>query len=311
MEWDDMAARRLSTRELRMFLAVARSGSMAKAAKTLATSQPAISKAIADMEHNLGVRLLDRSPQGVEPTQYGRALIKCGNAVFDELRQGIKEIEFLADPTVGELRIGCSEAFAAGPLVPIIDRLSRRHPRTAFHVETADAGTLCRELSRRNVELVIARIFGPFAQENMTAEILYDDPLVVVASKANAWTRRNKIELSDLANERWTTLPQDSLSWSLVVDAFRASGLEPPRARVMTRSLHLRNRLLATGRFLAVLSQSALRFAGKHPPLKVLPVELPSTRGTTGIITLKNRTLSPLARLFIEHTRAVAKEIAR
>ena len=63
MEWDDKAARRLGTRELRMFLAIARSGSMAKAAKTLATSQPAISKAIADMEHNLGVRLLDRSPQ--------------------------------------------------------------------------------------------------------------------------------------------------------------------------------------------------------------------------------------------------------
>ena len=309
MEWDDKAARRLSTRELRMFLAVAHSGSMAKAAKTLATSQPAISKAIADMEHNLGVRLLDRSPQGVEPTQYGRALIKCGNAVFDELRQGLKEIEFLADPTVGELRIGCSEPFAAGPLVPVIDRLSRQHPRIAFHVETADATTLYGELRKRNVELVIARTFGPVA-EDMTAEILYDDPLVVVASKAHPWTRRHKIKLSDLANEHWAMLPQESLSWSLLVDAFRASGLEPPRARVMTRSLHLRNRLLATGRFLAVLSQSALRFASKHPPLKVLPVELPMTRGATGIITLKNRTLSPLARLFIERTRAVAKQIA-
>src|SRR5262245_29612905 len=104
MEWDDKAVRRLSTRELRMFLAVAHSGSMAKAAKALATSQPAISKAIADMEHNLGVRLLDRSPQGVEPTQYGRALVKCGLAVFYELKQGINEIGFLADPTAGELK---------------------------------------------------------------------------------------------------------------------------------------------------------------------------------------------------------------
>src|SRR4051794_15698029 len=103
MEWDDKSARRLSTRELRMFLAVARSGSMSKAAKTLATSQPAISKAIADMEHNLGVRLLERSPQGVQPTQYGRALVKCGNAVFNEIKQGIDEIAFLADPTAGEL----------------------------------------------------------------------------------------------------------------------------------------------------------------------------------------------------------------
>jgi hypothetical protein len=56
-----------------------------------------------------GVRLLDRSPQGIEPTIYGRALLKCGTAVFDDLQQGVKEIEFLADPSAGELSIGCSE----------------------------------------------------------------------------------------------------------------------------------------------------------------------------------------------------------
>src|SRR5438477_11938467 len=106
MEWDDLTARRLSTRELRIFLAVVHSRSMAKAAKTVGTSQPAISKAIADMEHSLGVRLLDRSSQGVEPTQYGRALVQCGIAVFNELKQGINEIGFLADPAGGELRIG-------------------------------------------------------------------------------------------------------------------------------------------------------------------------------------------------------------
>src|SRR5437764_523485 len=93
-----MTARRLSTRELRIFLAVVHSRSMAKAAKTVGTSQPAISKAIADMEHSLGVRLLDRSPQGVEPTQYGRALVKCGLAVFKELNKGINDIALLPCP---------------------------------------------------------------------------------------------------------------------------------------------------------------------------------------------------------------------
>src|SRR5262245_62745126 len=134
-----------------MFLAVALSGSMAKAAKTLATSQPAISKAIADMEHNLGVRLLDRSSQGVEPTQYGRALIKCGTVVFDELKQGINEIGFLADPTVGELRIGCPDPIAAGLVSTVIDRILQKHPRITFGIE---AGSLDRQLRERNVELV-------------------------------------------------------------------------------------------------------------------------------------------------------------
>src|ERR1700731_3048638 len=99
MQWNERIGRRLKLRDLHILLAVAKSGSMGKAASDLAVSQPAVSKAIADLEHTLGVRLLDRGPQGVEPTIYGRALLKCGLTVFDDLKQGVKELEFLADPT--------------------------------------------------------------------------------------------------------------------------------------------------------------------------------------------------------------------
>src|SRR5450755_1542202 len=114
MHWADRIGRHLKLRDLHILLAVVEWGSMSKAAKRLAISPPVVSKAIADLERTLGVRLLDRSPQGVEPTMYGRALLNGGVAVFDELRQRVKEIEFLANPTVGELRIGCHEWIAAG-----------------------------------------------------------------------------------------------------------------------------------------------------------------------------------------------------
>src|SRR5262249_34032049 len=172
MEWDDRAVRRLNTRELRMFLAVAHSGSMVKAAKTLASSQPAISKAIADMEHNLGVRLLDRSPKGVEPTQYGRALVKCGIAVFNELKQGISEIGFLGDRTGGRLRFGSPDPVAAGLVRAVFDRLLQKHPRITFCIET-DASSLYRQLREGNVELVINRLPGPITEGDFDAEILY------------------------------------------------------------------------------------------------------------------------------------------
>src|SRR5213596_414624 len=112
MRWETRIGRRLKLRDLHILLAVAQCGSMAKAAAQLGMSQPAVSKAIADMEHTLRVRLLERSPQGVEPTRYGEALIRRSDAVFNELGQGIKEIEFLADPTVGELRIGATDPLA-------------------------------------------------------------------------------------------------------------------------------------------------------------------------------------------------------
>ena len=107
------------------------------------------------------MRLLDRHRQGVEPTEYGRALLDCGVAVFDDLRQGVKNIEFLADPTAGEVRIGSTSLLAASFVSAVVDRLSRRYPRIVFHLVTAEAETLHRELSERNVDLLIARRFGP------------------------------------------------------------------------------------------------------------------------------------------------------
>jgi len=102
----DHVRRRLKLRHLESVVAVANTGSMAKAATVLTISQPAVSRAIADAERTLGVRLFERSSQGVEPTQYGRALVRRGLAAFDEIAQGIKDIASLADPTAGELWIG-------------------------------------------------------------------------------------------------------------------------------------------------------------------------------------------------------------
>jgi DNA-binding transcriptional LysR family regulator len=171
----DSVVHRIKLRELRILLAVTQTGSMAKAATQLAISQPAVSRAIADMESTLGVSLLDRSPQGVEPTPYGRALIKRGVTIFDELRQGVKDIEFIADPTAGEVRIGGTSATVVGIIAAVIDRLSRRYPRVSFHVVTADPATLYRELRERNLDIVIALMFAPVTEEDIDSEMPYEE----------------------------------------------------------------------------------------------------------------------------------------
>ena len=138
MDWEDRIGRRLKLRDVNILLTVVQSGSMAKAAEVLAVSNPAVSKAISDLEHTLGVRLLERSPHGVEPTVYGHALLDRGVAAFDELKQAVKHIEFLMDPTAGEVRIGASIAMSAGFIAAVTDRLSRSHPKITFQVLSAD-----------------------------------------------------------------------------------------------------------------------------------------------------------------------------
>jgi DNA-binding transcriptional LysR family regulator len=108
---------------------------------SLGVSSPTVSEVIADLERALGARLLDRGAQGVEPTTYGRAILKRGLAAFDELKQGIRDIEFLSDPTVGELRLGCDESLAAAMLPLIIQRFSHRYPKAILDINDIDIGT--------------------------------------------------------------------------------------------------------------------------------------------------------------------------
>jgi DNA-binding transcriptional LysR family regulator len=310
MDVDARIGRRLRLRDLHILLAVVQSGSMAKAAVQLAMSQPAVSKAIADMEHLLGVRLLERSARGVEPTRYGAALVRRGHAVFNELSQTVKEIEFLADPTVGELRIGTTDPFAASIVAPIINELSRQHPRVSFHVVTGDLSTLLREVSARNVEIAISRLFDDVDVTEMETELLFEDPYSVVAASNNPWLRRRAFKLADLLGEPWVLPPYDTVQGRQNAAAFQASGVERPRATVTTLSLNLRNTLLETGRFLTILPSFTLTLAGKSSPLRALPLELPKTRRAIGVVKLKNRSLSPLGELFLDRVRAVTKPLS-
>ena len=317
MQLSDRIGRRLKLQDLHVLTTVVQAGTMGKAAQLLNTTQPNISRSIADLEHALGVRLLDRHRQGIAPTEYGRALLDCGAAVFDDLRQGVKKIEFLADPGAGEVRVGSSTFVAENFVSAVIKRLSQRYPRIVFHLVTADeTDTLHRELSERSVDLLIARRAGLFTDETFDFEILYDSSFVVVAGARSPWVRRRRITLAELVNESWSLPPPDALgrhpAWSSSVypEIFRASGLNYPRAAVFAAPPAVRLNLVATGRFLTIVPISELSFS-KHPEIKVLPVELKHARVPAGIVTLKNRTLSPVVQLFVDEARKVAMPLAR
>jgi DNA-binding transcriptional LysR family regulator len=309
MQLSDRVRRRLKLRDMHILLTVAKCGSMGKAAAELAMSQPAVSKAIADLEHALGLRLLDRSPQGVEPTSYGAALLRCGTALFDDLKQGVNELQFLTDPTVGELSIGCTEPHASGFVAAVVERFATEYPKVRFNVVTADSATLRdRELAQRNIEIAIAHTFDPSPSRDANAEVLFDDPHVVVAAAHCKWARRRNLTLAQLIDEPWVLPPLNTAVASYVEDAFRCAGIELPRACVHTFSLPLHRHLLASGRYLTALPQSMLSYSQNS--LRRLAVKFPARSRPVGIITHKNRTLSPLAQRFIDCARKVAKPLA-
>lgn len=309
MDWTSRIGRRLKLRDLHVLLAVVQCGSMTKAAGQLSVSKPVVSKAIADLEHTLGVRLLDRNPYGIEPTAYGRALLDHGLIAFDELKLAVKQIEFLSDPTVGEVRIGTSIAVATSFIPTVITRLSRRFPRITVHLAAGEASMSQLALVERKVDLAILRLHASTLRQHVHSEILYHDRYAVVAGARSAWARRRRVGLADIVNEPWVLPPPESLVGSVFVEAFEANGLDYPRATVSTFTLPARIAMVATGRFLSIVPGSVLSFSANNTVLKALPIDLPSTRRPIGILTVKDRTLSPVAHLFIDSAREVARSL--
>jgi len=307
--WEARVGRRLKLRDLHILLVVVQRGSMAKAAVQLAMSQPAVSESIGSLERALGVRLLDRTPRGVEPTLYARALLPRANVVFDELMQGVQDLEFLADSKSGEVRAASGDTGAAGLLAPAIDALSRRYPDIVIRMSGASAEPLAYpELRERTVDVVLARISKAFSHTDLHVEVLFEDPPRVVAGARSPWARRRHVVLADLVNETWT-LTSDQVIHDLVSEAFHAQGLEAPKEKVTASSMLLRSRLLATGRYLTVLPDSVLRYNARRWSLKVLPIELGMKPMCMALVTLEQRTLSPVVQCFLEAVRTAARNL--
>jgi DNA-binding transcriptional LysR family regulator len=312
IDWERWIGRRLRLQDLHVLFTVVKLGSMAKAAQQLGVTQPAVSKVIADLEHTLEVRLLDRGRRGVEPTMYGKALLKRGTAAFDELRQGVMDIEFLTDPTSGELRIGCSDPFAAANLPPILYTFSRRYPRVGLSViEIAPPISDPAALEDRKCDIILGRMEGrpaksPFA-EHVNVESIYEDRLVVAAGSKSCWARRRKIDLAELCSAPWVLPGKNTWNYHLVAEAFQSRGLPMPTIILLAQSSSLRSHFLTHGDYIGTFAGSVLRYNAELFGLKELPVHLTDNRSFIGIVTLKNRTLSPVAEFFIDHVREVTK----
>jgi DNA-binding transcriptional LysR family regulator len=311
MKWSDRIGRRVKLRDLHILLAVSKTGSMIRAAGQLSISQPVISKAISELEHTLGVRLFDRTAQGVEPTAYGQAFIDCGTAVFDELRRGVQVVDFLSDPTFGGVRIGGAAPFIDELIPAVVARLAQRYPRMQFHVTETDTPALCRLLRERKLDVVIGRTVSSAFGEDLASETLFEDQMFVVAGLDNPLSRRRKLDLAALVDQPWVVPEADNLAWAMIEEGFRSAGMPPPTPQVVSNSMAVRTRLVETGPFITMLPGSTLHFGVKRLRMKVLSISSHMKTRPVQIMTLKNRTPNPISRLFVDELHRMSTPLRK
>lgn len=294
-------ARRVTLKELRLLLAVSRSGSILKAASEIGMTQPALSKAIGELEATLGVPLFDRTNRGVSLTPHGDVLARRATGVFEELRQAVDELQSLTEADHGELRLGGTPAMCAGVLPRAIAAVRRHRPRFSFQISELESGRLASEVAARSVDLGIGRM-PPGNSDEIEFEPLFEDPLFLVAGAQHPLASKKSVKLKETTLHPWT-LPSSGEGVAAHLEAeFRRQGVSLPSPAVTTMSMLVRSELVAAHDHLTVMYGSVLRFGRLPASLRVLPVDL-STGIPVGVVRSKNRTLAPSAEVFIQVLR--------
>jgi DNA-binding transcriptional LysR family regulator len=302
------AGSRIKLRDLRVLIAIADSGSMAKAATKLGISHPAISKTISDIEATLGVRLLDRGSQGTELTAHGEVLRRCGINIFDEMQQGLRSLDHLSDPNSGEVRLGCTDIILNSLVPPIVRSFAREYPGVQLDVKLANPGEhQVQQLRERQIDLLITRATAP--QDDFNYEALFEEPFVFVVGNKSSFGRNRRTTLKDIIDCKWVLPPYDSAPGALVAAVFEANRLSPPRPAVKTIAIQLTVSLIASGEFVGILPRSVAELSAHQAALRILPTKSSGPRISAEIVCLKNRTLSPAVSAFMDCARRVTKSL--
>jgi DNA-binding transcriptional LysR family regulator len=300
MQWHDRIGRRLRLKDLHTLQTVAEVGSMAKASHRLGLSQPAISKAITDMEHAVGAALLDRNSRGVELTECGRLLVDRTRVVFDEIKLGVTDIVQRSDPAQGLVTIGTTEPVTA-IVTEVIGHLVRRYPGIRYHITIGDRDALEHALRQRTLDLAITRWAPLPVADDLSAE---------VPERRHPLLRsREKLKLAELMQEQWTLSPPDSFLGRTGVELFRRHNLPLPPTTVTTISIYMRLNLLSSSRFITLLPMQILRMRSSSAWLRALNVDLGDTSAPIASITLKGRRAGGSVKLFQQASREVCKAL--
>ncbi len=302
MDEEQRLGRRLKLKDLQTLAAVCEAGSMAKAAASLALSQAAISKALLEMERALGFPVLERSSRGVRATEAGRILLDRSLVVFDALAEGLREIHALSDPMSGHVRVGTTEAMI-GFMTRVVDQLTPAYPRIGLEFVIGDTAGLIAQLRRRELDVVVTRLLPQEPADDLASESLFQEDLVVLASRDHPAARRRRLRLADLMSERWTLSPRHLPLGQLVAQAFSAQGLEQPTGAVTAVSIYLRLNLVHTGRFLTMLPASTALQPLVRPWIKVLAVDVPRPPGAISLLRLAQRKPSGALETFCRISR--------
>ena len=265
--------RRVSMVQLRALVAVEHCSSYAAAAEQIGLSQPAVYRAVQELQDTLGAELLVRAGRAVRPTDLASRFVRFARLMLAELRTGLDEIA-AGKHGVGHISIGTLPMARAVFLPDLLTRFAHEHPGASVEVREAPYSELLMALRHGDIDLVIGgALRHPAPANDVEQEGLFDDELFIVGNSAHPLRRKKVVTIQDLLAYPWAVpalgVPM-RLNWETL---FRTHGVEPPTPRIECGSVLVTRGLMLKGEWLTLMSLDQFLFERQVGALAEIPIE--------------------------------------
>jgi DNA-binding transcriptional LysR family regulator len=298
---------RLKTRQLLLLQALDEEGNIHRAAEVLSMTQPAASKLLKDLEDVLGVSLFDRLPRGMRPTWYGEAMIRHARMALNSLNQAYDEVQAIKAGRFGLVSVGAITAPALSLLPAAMTRVKQQHPtlRVNLQIETSDV--LLERLLQGKLDMFVGRLFERHDSTDLRYTVLGDEPVSAMVRPGHPLLQRAQpLTLRDLSGMGWMVPPSGGVlrhRWELM---FQEEGLPVPDNLIETTALLFITGMLEQSDMISVAATTVVDYYARHGMVERLPIRLPCTMDSYGIVTRAEQLLSPAAEVMMKALQETA-----
>lgn len=300
---------RLKTRQLLLLVALAEEGNIHRAAQVLNMSQPAASKLLKDLEDVLEVPLFERLPRGMRPTWYGETMIRHARVALASLNQAHDELQAAKSGQFGQVGVGAITSPGLMLLPEAVQMVKENHPdlRISLQIETSDV--LLDRLNQNKLDILVARLFAQHDKSELRYEVLTEEPICVVARPGHPLLNTKNLGMQDMAEAGWIVPPAGSVLRHRFELMFQEAGLRAPVNVIETGALLFTSKMLQKSDMLSVLATDVARYYAEHGLMSILPIDVPCQMEAFGIITRRDRLLSPAAEVMLRAIRLAAQTV--
>lgn len=300
---------RLKFKYLKLLVTVGEQQNIFKAAQLLNIAQPAATKIIRDIEIALDLTLFERSSRGVVPTMYGDILIKHAKLVLAQVKHASEELSTVQGGLSGRVTVGTLLAASASLLPRAIARLKKDRPNVSVVVVEGTADKLMSALKLDDIDLMVGRIPEVSPEEDLSNEVLYYEPISLVARADHPLQQKKGLKLADLLDQEWILPARETLLRKEIDDIFHRQGLHLPANATESVSMLTNRMLLKETDMISALPNEVILTYEEIGWLKRLPIDLGAQPGPVGITTRTNRELPPVSQYLLRALREEAQNI--